>query len=542
MLNHLLVRPEQFVHESRHGYLLRLANANGLAKYSWLSSVLSEAAKHRGPWAVCVRCLSETKGVWERAWCNTRFPYCEQHGVQLTDACTVCGAKFTASRVEFSQCACGTKFADMSSLPMSKNLSDVLGERLVEDRHTLLWLGAVSVHGFTGKPLKRASTKALSERAGLMEEGARIALNWPVAFERVLDLQRVTSPLGQVQLMHSAWPRLTNLMALLRESQWREAVRRVVEGHVTKSRQSGAPLITRSPVVQTRAAGLAQLANRAGVKFERLRLALDDQTGAVEPRRTKAGRVRRCPSARNLEQATFSLKDKLALRPAAKRAGLSVPRLREVCGAGYLSMSSGKISASALSGFLEGQRQFLLQSNATNGMSYADFLRFHVPLKQTAIFVSFILTGEVPIQALARSSPPTDWWISADAVERAIGLLKAQEPVDFTISEAAVRLGLKEQVAYQLAAAGLLRVRSVHTSGTRGRRVSREEVDAFPNRLTPLSDVARQAGLPIKAARHWLSSVDLELACGPGIDGVRQYFVFADSAKRYLNQHESAST
>lgn len=446
-----------------------------------------------------------------------------------------------ASRVEFSQCSCGTKFSDMSSLPMGGDLCHVLAEQIA-DRHTLLWLGAVSVYGFSGKPLKRASTKSINERAGLLEEGARIVLNWPVAFEDVLDKHRIPPSLGQVQLMHSAWPRLTKLMTLLHEPRWRERMRCAVEGHVMKARQSCAPLITRSPVVRTRPPSLAQLANQAGVRFERLRLALDDQSDAVEPRRTKTGRARRCPSASELQQATVSLKDKLALKPAARLLGFSVPRLREVCRAGSLSILGGTISASALSGFLDRQRQFLTQPNGTNGMPYADFLRFHVPLKRTANFVSLLLTGEIPIQAPTQSSPPADWRISADAIERATELLKAQEPADFTIGEAAIRLGLKEQVAYQLAAAGLLHVRSAHTSGTRGRRVSREEVEAFPNRLTPLSDVARQAGLPIKAARHWLSSVDLELACGPGIDGVRQYFAFADSAKRYLNQHESAST
>jgi len=541
MLKELLVRPEQLDHESRHGYLLRLADANGLAKYNWLSSVLSEAAKHRGPWAVCVRCMAETKCVWERSWSNTSSPYCARHRVRLTDACTACGAKIKASRVEFSQCACGTKFSDMASLPMGADLCHVLAKQIA-DRHTLLWLGAVSVYGFAGKPLKRASTKSINDRAGLLEEGARIVLNWPVAFEDVLDKHRIPPSFGQVQLMHSAWPRLTKLMPLLHEPRWRERVRCAVEGHVMKARQSGAPLITRSPLIRTRPPSLARLANQAGVRFERLRLALDDQSETVEPRRTKAGRARRCPSASELQQATSSLKDKQALKSAARRLGLSVPRLHEVCRAGYLSISGGTISASALSVFLERQREFLTQSKATNGMSYADFLRFHVPLRCTANFMSLFLTGEIPIQAAIQSSPPVDWQISADAIERATELLKVQEPEDFTISEAAVRLGLKEQVAYQLAAAGLLRVRSAHTSGIRGRRVSREEVEAFRNRLMPLSDVARQAGLPIKAARHWLSSVDLELACGPGIDGVRQYFVFADSARRYLNQHESAST
>lgn len=534
MSDALLVRPQRFQDESEHGHLLRLAHVNGLDKLSWLYPFYPDMRSHHGVWSVCPSCLNESEPYWRMAWVDRAQPFCDRHRVRLCDVCQACDSGLQSSRVGLTSCRCGQRLCEMQSQPMSDELVCAL-DGAVADINVLLWLGALSMFGPVGKPLKKASSKRANVRAGLLEEGARIALDWPAAFDEVLERHRVQSGSGAVQLLQTAWPRLPKLLAEIRDARWRSRVQQAIESHVQGSRRSASPLLTRSPIAPSGRFNLRALANETGVKFENLVRELDTRQATSLPRRTEGLRLRRAPTVEEIGAAAKAIKDRMPAKSAAKLLGLSVPRLAEVCKAGHLTISGSSVSSAAASAFLMRQRQQVMPSIATSGMTYPTFLRLHVPLTCTAVFLKLLFEGEIAIHAPTPASPPNEWRLTVETAKKVVGMLKTLKSADFTIGEAAAQLGIKEQVAYQLVAAGHLRTRVSPRSGTRGRRVSPQELEDFRVRLTPLSEVARHAGLSVKAVRHWLPSSGLEVICGPGTNGLRQYFVSTTSARRFLD-------
>ena len=88
----------------------------------------------------------------------------------------------------------------------------------------------------------------------------------------------------------------------------------------------------------------------------------------------------------------------------------------------------------------------------------------------------------------------------------------------YSLEEAASQLGIKQQVAYDLARAGLLRVQT-RVSGVR--RVAQAEIDCFKRDYVALAVVAADVGRSPLAV---LRATAARPVCGPAIDGSRQYF------------------
>jgi hypothetical protein len=98
-----------------------------------------------------------------------------------------------------------------------------------------------------------------------------------------------------------------------------------------------------------------------------------------------------------------------------------------------------------------------------------------------------------------------------------------------SISEAAIRLHLKEQVAYDLVNSGLLKTSVQMLRQRKARAVSTLEVDRFSKSYIPLTVLAARHGVSRKKSFMWSASQEMRLATGPLVDGSRQYFVHAAS-------------
>jgi hypothetical protein len=86
-----------------------------------------------------------------------------------------------------------------------------------------------------------------------------------------------------------------------------------------------------------------------------------------------------------------------------------------------------------------------------------------------------------------------------------------------SIDEAARRLGLKQQVAYELVARGLI----VSSIQDRGRRIAPQAIDSFRCAYVSLSELAAEKSM---APRRMLALLKSRPVCGPRVDGARQYF------------------
>lgn len=216
-ISSLLVRPEQNPIESAQGYVLRLADLNGLRHSRWLFAHLG--IKPFAIAAMCPLCLAENS-VWRRAWLDRRRPWCPDHRCWLVDGCTVCGQALRWVHLRRAQCACGAVLAETAVLPAPADLMRFID---IDPAATeaLLWLGAIAQFGIQGKPWKCCAHERVAERAHMLCTGWAMNANWPAAFFECLDHQRQNSRPMSAQLLSDAFPAVMRQVQRIKAAPWR---------------------------------------------------------------------------------------------------------------------------------------------------------------------------------------------------------------------------------------------------------------------------------------------------------------------------------
>lgn len=96
--------------------------------------------------------------------------------------------------------------------------------------------------------------------------------------------------------------------------------------------------------------------------------------------------------------------------------------------------------------------------------------------------------------------------------------MRYTEGASISVDQAAKRLGLKQQVVYDLVRLGLLTTIQDHLPG---RRVTQASLDEFQATYISLAEYAKS----VKRAPRWLlQTLPMQPVSGPMIDGSRQYF------------------
>jgi hypothetical protein len=90
-----------------------------------------------------------------------------------------------------------------------------------------------------------------------------------------------------------------------------------------------------------------------------------------------------------------------------------------------------------------------------------------------------------------------------------------------SIDQAAAMLGLKQQVVYGLARGKFLATEICQSGELPGRRVTQSAIADFQRDYVALTSLARDLGVSV---RRTLNEIATPPACGPRVDGTRQYF------------------
>jgi hypothetical protein len=93
-----------------------------------------------------------------------------------------------------------------------------------------------------------------------------------------------------------------------------------------------------------------------------------------------------------------------------------------------------------------------------------------------------------------------------------------------TAQVVAQQLLVKEDVAYQLIGAGLLKSFEFHLNGRSIRLVLVAALQEFRDSYYPLINFARWRTTSSSSAFRWLASNGIHPVTGPSVDGLRQYF------------------
>jgi hypothetical protein len=234
----LLVRPLRAANEGLQGYLLRLAEANGLvgSKQLWsgrppsadlilermgkdhcsehghvLAPVLSQFSPEKGSrplWnrhysRYCPECLEELER-WKWEWELTLVTSCPTHKVRLVDVCKACSKKLDWRRKSLAKCNCGAPLpsrtadkANKHEVDLSKLFSEKLNGRdgdlehlhmlsLVQLHKLSFMLGAYAVNGGKKFSQKIGNLGDLDTALPLVDASSEILMSWPSAFFRLL--------------------------------------------------------------------------------------------------------------------------------------------------------------------------------------------------------------------------------------------------------------------------------------------------------------------------------------------------------------------
>ncbi|MCR0983130.1 TniQ family protein [Roseomonas populi] len=500
---------------------------------------------------VCPSCLAEAP-VHRRLWHLAFAASCPRHGGRLIRSCPGCGEPLRWCSGTLAACACGTGLArsvsearpgegirGLATICRLLGLEQDAGRWAVPLSPPVLSLptdGVVDliVHlgwfALSDDPAPRRLAADGGTLDVALNAGADACAAWPRTFEDVLDVvaARAVGRTGRYGFRHdlgflaywvSSVPRTSDLGRLLRTAITDWWSRRGVAP--TRAPGFPGPVSRRQPLKGAAAALGIGLANLRDVS-DRLELGLDpDAGGSGAPILVEAARVAR---------ARARLDDLVGDREAAQILGCGRTLFQGLVECGVLQAADGRHLR------LPGSRRWskaglraCLERLPTTGDAPAP-PEDRMLTAQDAIVLLRRRghTLETAWNALASGQlgpvhrrPPGDLatcLVHAAAVGD-LGLADRAKPPGMTVPEAAVQLGLKQEVVYLLCSRGLLRA-----SGLSGdRRISGADLATFKRDFFVPAHHEKSTG----RSRGWLAchlkGCGVTPVSGPGIDGGRQY-------------------
>ncbi|WP_156965886.1 hypothetical protein [Paraburkholderia bannensis] len=536
----LLVRPAARPDESFHGYRLRVAFANGLSNPLWLDNPDVSLPKAHGIARWCPHCLSGPQSYWREAW-STGPAACIAHRSWLISECVACRRMLRWKQVRFAFCTCGASLCEAAVEPFSDEVLKLFDEQVgsgpvllqVNERWNLArYLGALSQFGLRGKPLKRASRRTQNIEQQLVTAGASLITDRSACFE-LLDRLRVPPvSMSDVPLLSEIFPQL---LAMLRK-QLSEAERLwmldLLGTYVEHSLRRGTPVLWERKRHDFQVP--AELGSRPKLRNPVIANLLVQAAESVPVRRTRAGRRKFAISDEQLLRLRKSRNSLVALKTAARYAGMSRRRVQALVEAGLIASSDAWIDTRSIDRLLHkvatacGQDAAVLE----DPVSLAEALRLYVPIEASSAFFSGIMDRPVRLALSERGRSTSERGRSTlrDVfVERSDVMSVAQKAAmpdsRLSVVDAARRLGVKQEVMYQLINAGFIRAQTRKLRHRTGRVVDIDDLRKFDEQFAPLVAVARAMGISPRKAPSWARQHDIEIVTGPSIDGGRQYWI-----------------
>jgi hypothetical protein len=238
-----------------------------------------------------------------------------------------------------------------------------------------------------------------------------------------------------------------------------------------------------------------------------------------------SGRKARSIHRDDLVQLATLANDCLTISEAARLLALPECRVRELIAGGVIVPLVSRIHDKAGAWLIPTQaiqalgfagRAFDTSSSITVGR----LLRFWRLLDGEFIALVQAITSKhlVPLGTESEPVPLGNVVLDVSDARNWLSSYRLASGANMTIDQAAQCLGLKQQVAYDLARRGLL---ATVKDQSRGRRVEPEAIEAFRSNYLSLAELSRH----LQHAPKWvLQNIRTTPATGPSVDGCRQYF------------------
>lgn len=474
-----------------------------------------------------------------QVWQLKAVTACPKHKRRLIDSCHGCGSQVAAFGVADLRCICGVPLGEEADGNACSELELVLAKaaaRALAREETsfafdtlsrlVVFIGQFNSPRFPQKPGKLDGFDRLDLACSLASSTDRLLSQWPNQFDNLLEerlkqvrqssfsarLPEAFGPLYRVLYKRLAGPEFQFLRdafeAFLREHWWgllcgrnRRLSAETVGSHRKVSRKHavrslGVPEGTVKRLVQSMAVHADVVSSPSGRQFTFL-----DEADL--------------PQLRDMANAA------LTLQQASERLALPRKIVKQMVESKLLSLvadRSNGVGAWMISGELP---RVPASSIAPPKQPLRSVLRYwRLTDKERMGVLAAAVGGELlPFAGASHDGEPLGHaCINVAALRRWIEAVRAtQAKTDFTLREAARHLGIKEEVAYELARRGFLRCARIG----REARVAPDEIARFVDAYVSLATLAKDAGTSPKSL---LPKLGVRPVSGPSIDGCRQYF------------------
>ncbi|WP_157685167.1 hypothetical protein [Robbsia andropogonis] len=383
------------------------------------------------------------------------------------------------------------------------------------------FLGALSTFGLKGKPLKKASSKAMNIDQKLISDGATLVANQDTCFEFLDRLRTQLSQSPNVPLLSEVFPQLLSMVRKQLREQPRNWMMRLLQAYVTYSSRAGCPIIweRKRHVDQT---NLSKHARSSALASHLVKMG-----NVIPTRETISGRRKFLISDDQVAALRNQQHCMLSMKAAARYSGMSVSRIRHLVDAKRILVSGRRIDIASIDQLLSQIDKNCVRSNQPlkNYISIGDALRYYVPAEDTAAFFSMIIDSNARlVHTSILKQTLRSIYISRSDIDSYIEVAATSSQL-LSIVEAARRLNIKQQVMYHLIDIGLIRMQTGKLSRRMARLVDSRDLDNFSKHFCPLVTVSKYMGIASRNAPAWARDIGLDIVTGPTVDGGRQYWI-----------------
>lgn len=520
---------------------------------------------------VCTACLAESAHL-RMAWELAPAAICPSHGMVLLDACPTCGKAISWNRSHVCQCHhCGADFrkavppqADTRGTSLSAQILAAAGlaEAPVEGLgfpaelralsladlvQALLLLGAAAGGlPFAGGHWSCAKLSA-GEMAKLLTDAAEVLGDWPNGLHTLLEKLNGQMAPGHTGLQWSFGRFYTGLfrdlqganLGFLRKAVEAFAGQKWTGGSLTGRNRRFSEMGRHS----TRFAGRSEAARKLHVRPETIDELLN--AGLLRGERRQAGS--RHIILIDRESLEHGLDGLLELQDVCRLLGLSKGPVKDLVAAGHLrQVILGKGERRRIHYRREEAEELMaaLLGNAPerdDGQPYIGLagavrrLSFHG--LGLADLVGEILAGSLSVKArLQTKRGLTACLLEEGDILALVHRHRVTRDDALTIPEAADRLQIKQQVAYQLVRVGLWPVTRAWENGRALHLVPAEALAKFSRDYVAAAELADSARTSARHLVDELVSQGIKPVTGPSIDDSRQYFFERAPAARAVER------
>lgn len=526
------------------------ASLLGPVPHYWKSSVhvmeglgINDYNHHFMRW--CPHCLAESQHL-HSTWGLKLQCVCEKHGTPLTDCCPSCGARQRFERSNIGQCSCGARLdrSDCGTTPSKVWLinrwlargsgNDAAFSNLAAtDWHRLVrFLGQFTADSQPKRPGQISGLHYLEVASAVINRTAELLNDWPHQFNELLAVlqgqgsakQSVRQSFGRLYrvLYHDL---RAPVFQFLRDA-FEEYLKENWWGFVCKRNRS----FKSETVANHPRLTMENAARQAGTSTSMVRHLIQAELIPGVEEKLPSGRHLRSVHQNDVGRISALAEGAMTLGEAANFLALPERRVRELVMARLLTPIVSRITTNAAA-WLFSQEQLSALSDLRGAVQGKPRLvSFHQILKSWSLrkgeFPALIkaLTDGVLSSAIATpGSPIGKVMLDASQVHSWLGEHRIAANGWLSVDLAARILGVKQQVAYELVAKGLLKTTPCSSNA---RAISAAQLQAFKNQYVSLVEVATNWG---RSPKWVLLNIEGSPVCGPSIDGARQYFFLRNS-------------